>query len=191
MHMMIRGSKLSKALVALVVAVLASGGIVAATPTAAHAGLTDFTDSLEGATPWTRWQGGGVGDGIAGYDINGGVAHSGANDGWLYVGNGWAANRIPVNLGGFYYRYNCAVGVWFNPLASGAVVGLQVWNPNGWHIIAETYPWVTGGGYKQVYISGLNLSGYSGDIYLQVIYGNNSGVKTWIRFDDMQLQCYW
>ncbi|MGV9777754.1 hypothetical protein [Streptosporangium sp. NPDC003464] len=67
----------------------------------------------------------------------------------------------------------------------------KVWNPNGWHVIAETYPWVAGGGYRQVYISGLNLQGYSGDIYLQVIYGNDNGVKTWVRFDDMQLRCYY
>lgn len=182
--------RLRKALVYLVAVFALSGTAVVVQSTPAMAGLTDFTDSLEGPTPWTRWQGGGVGDGIAGYDINGGVAHSGANNGWLYVGNGWAANRIPVDLNGFYYRSNCAVGVWFNVLYSGAQVGLQVWNPNGWTIIRETYPWLTNG-WKQVYITGMNLQGFSGPIYLQVIYGNNNGIRTWIRFDDMQLQCYY
>ncbi|MDP9869800.1 MULTISPECIES: hypothetical protein [Streptosporangium] len=192
MNGLIRRSRSFRALASLVAMVVFSVGVVTATATEARAGMVEIIDSLEGSTPWTRWQGGGSGDGIAGYDINGGVAHSGANDGWLHVGNGWAANRIPVNLNaGFYYRSNCVVAVWFNVLYSGAAVGLQVWNPNGWHIVAETYPWVAGGGYRQVYISGLNLQGYSGDIYLQVIYGNDNGVKTWVRFDDMQLRCYY
>jgi len=91
-----------------------------------------------------------------------------------------------VNLGGFYRRTNCAVGVWFNVLYSGAQVGLQIWNPNGWHVIAETYPWLTGG-WKQVYIQNLNLQGYTGDIYLQVIYG----IRTWIRFGDLAMNCYY
>jgi hypothetical protein len=176
-----------KALVLTVTLVLAVTSITAAP---AHAGVVQVWDSIEGATPWTRWQGGGSGDGVAGYDINGGVARTGANDGWLHVGNGWAANRIPVNISS-WNRGNCAVGVWFNPLtAAGAQVGLQIWNPNGWHIIAETYPWFPGGGYHQAYITGLDLRGFTGDIYLQVIYGNSNGIKTFVRFDDMAISCY-
>jgi hypothetical protein len=155
------------------------------------ASITQFWDDFEGATPWTRWEGGGSGDGIAGYDINGGVAHSGRNDGWLYVGNGWAANRIRVNLNGFFSRSNCAAAISMAPLGSGAQVGLQIWNPTNWTIIAATYPWIEGNGtgYHQVVIDGLNLSGYRGDIYLQAIYGNSSGIKQFIRLDDMILQC--
>ncbi|MEU4575640.1 hypothetical protein ACBI99_41600 [Nonomuraea sp. ATR24] len=184
-----RRSKLFRVLAPLVAIMVISTGTVVSTATGALAGITSRTDDLEGV-PQTRWQGGGDGDGIAGYDINQPVARSGVNNGWLYVGNGWAANRIPITLdGGFVDRYNCAVGVWVNVLYSGAFVGLQVWNPNGWHIIAETYPWVTGGGYKQISMSGLNLQGYSGTIYLQVIFGNSNGVKTWVRFDDMSIAC--
>lgn len=159
----------------------------------AHAGTTQRWDSLEGATPWTRWQGGGSGDGAAGYDIGGGVARSGANNGWLHVGNGWAANRIPVDLGGFFSRHNCAAAVAVNVLAPGAQVGLQIWNPNGWQVIAETYPWIVGNGtgYHQIVLTNLNLSGFFGTIYLQVIYGNNDNIKKFVRFDDMVLECYW
>ncbi|MCG5216719.1 hypothetical protein [Streptosporangium sp. KLBMP 9127] len=177
-------------LVSLLSITVISVGAVTTTATEAQAGIVERVDSLEGSTPWTRWEGGGDGDGIAGYDINGTGARSGVNNGWLHVGNGWAANRLRITLdGGLVNRYNCNVGVWFNVLNSGAAVGLQVWNPNGWHIIAETYPWVAGGGYRQVSISGLNLQSYSGDIYLQVIYGNSNGIKTWVRFDDMAIQC--
>jgi hypothetical protein len=159
----------------------------------AHAGVTQFWDSIEGTAPWTRWQGGGDGDGVAGYDINGGVAHSGANNGWLYVGNGWAANRIPVNLDGFFQRNSCAAAVYVDVLAPGAVVGLQIWNPNGWTIIAETYPWIVGNGtgYHSIVISNLNLTNFRGTIYLQFIYGNNDNIKRFVRFDDMVLECYW
>jgi hypothetical protein len=161
---------------------------VSATP--AQATLVQVWDGLESATPWTEWQSGGSGDGVAGYDIHGGVAHTGDNDGWLYVGNGSASNRIPVNISQ-WTRDNCTVGVWFNPLSpAGAVVGLQVWNPNGWHIIASTTSWIPVGGYGQVSID-LDLSGFSGDIYLQVIYGNNNGIKTFVRFDDMAISCFY
>jgi len=161
--------------------------------TEAQAGTTQLWDSVEGATPWTRWQGGGSGDGVAGYDLNGGVARTGANNGWLHVGNGWAANRLPVSLSGFHTRNNCAAGVYANVLAPGAQVGLQIWNPNGWTIIAEIYPWVVGNGtgYHVVSMGNLNLSGFSGTIYLQFIYGNSDGIKKFIRFDDMVLECYW
>ena len=152
----------SKAL-ALAATLLSAVSLTTATPAQASVRVWD---GVEGATPWTRWQGGGSGDGVAGYDINGGVARSGANDGWLHVGNGWAANRIPVNIT-YLNRGNCTVDVWFNPLTSaGAQVGLQIWDPNGWHIIAETYPWFPGGGYRQAIITGLDLRGFAGDIYL-------------------------
>ncbi|WIG95688.1 hypothetical protein [Myxococcus sp. SDU36] len=156
---------------------------------AAYADIIQVWDSLEGPTPWTRWQGGGDGDGVAGYDINGGVALYGANNGWLYVGNGWAANRIPVNIG-HWQRHNCAAAVSVNVLAPGAFVGLQIWNPNGWTIIAETYPWIVGNGtgYHQIAIGNLNLSRF-GTVYLQVIYGNSDNIKKFVRFDDMVLQC--
>ncbi|MGV9363574.1 hypothetical protein [Amycolatopsis sp. NPDC003731] len=179
--------KRSAKALALATALLSAVSMTTATP--AQASIVQVWDSVEGATPWTRWQGGGSGDGVAGYDLNGGVARSGANDGWLYVGNGWAANRIPVNISN-WNRGNCAVGVWFNPLTpAGAQVGLQIWNPDGWRIIAETYPWFPGGGYRQAFITGLDLRGFTGDIYLQVIYGNGNGTKTFVRFDDMAIQC--
>ncbi|HWO66443.1 MAG TPA: hypothetical protein VNO31_41060, partial [Umezawaea sp.] len=75
--------RVSKAL-ALVTTLLLVVSLTTATP--AQASIVQVWDSVEGATPWTRWQGGGSGDGVAGYDINGGVARSGANDGWLFVG---------------------------------------------------------------------------------------------------------
>jgi len=160
---------------------------VSATP--AHADEV-WSDSVEGATPWDHWQANSGGDGQVGYDINRGFAHSGANNGWLFVGNGWAANRIPVNVSN-WTRDRCGVSVWFNPVtAAGAQVGLQVWNPNGWHIIAETYPWYPGFGYRQAWITGLDLRGYTGDVYLQVIYGKPNGPKTFVRFDDLALGCY-
>ncbi|GLW21895.1 hypothetical protein [Microbispora triticiradicis] len=190
MNTLIRRTRLRRALALLIAFVVASTGTVAGTASPAHAGLIDWVDSLEGPTPWATWEGGGQGDGVAGYDINGGVAYSGLNDGWLYVGNGWAANRIRKPLASMSPRFNCSAAVWFNVLASGAQVGLQIWDPNGWRVIAETYPWVAGGGYRQVYITGLNLQSY-GEIYLQVIYGNNNGVRTYIRFDHMQLQCHY
>jgi hypothetical protein len=186
---MIRG--VVRVTVTTLAAVMMTIGLMVATTNMAHAGLVQIWDDVEGATPWTRWQGGGDGDGVAGYDINGGVALSGKNNGWLYVSNGWAANRIPVNLdGGFSGRKSsCAAAVSVNVLAPGAQVGLQIWNPNGWTIIASV-DCRNGTGYHQIVIDNLNLTNFSGTIYLQVIYGNNDNVKKFIRFDDMVLQCF-
>jgi hypothetical protein len=75
-------------------------------------------------------------------------------------------------------------------LAPGAQVGLQIWNPNGWTTIAETYPWIVGDGtYHLIVINNLDLSRFSGVIYLQFIYGNSDNIPKFIRFDDMVLQC--
>lgn len=156
-------------------------------------GTTQFWDSFEGSTPWTRWEGGQSGNGVVGYDVNAGGAYSGLNNGWLKAGNGSASNRIPVSLSGFSIRNNCAVGVKARALGTGGFVGLQVWNPSGWSVIAATYPWINGNGagYQQISISGLNLTSLSGTIYLQAIYSNSSGVQQFVRIDDMVLECYW
>jgi hypothetical protein len=187
----IGSSRLRRVAASAIAVITVSAVMVTGGATEAQAGLTQQWDSFEGSTPWTRWQGSSSGDGVVGYDIDKGVAHSDKNNGWLAVGNGWAANRIPVNLDGFNHRSDCAVGLYVNVLASGAQVGLQVWNPDGWHVIAQQYPWVdgNGSGYHVVNITGLNLQGLSGDIYVQAIYGNYNGTKTFVRIDDMVLEC--
>jgi hypothetical protein len=189
-----RMPKFFRTMVLLVVTGLTSTVIIVAGATGAQAGTTQFWDSFEVGNPSSRWQGFTGGDGVAGYDINKGVAHQGQNNGWLYVGNGWAAERIPVDLNGFFHRSNCAAGVYMQAVGPGAQVGLQIWNPNnGWHVIAETYPWIdgNGSGYHSVSIGQLNLQGYGGTVYLQAIYGTNSGNKQYVRVDDMVLQCSW
>ena len=167
-------------------------GFARASP--AQAGVVQVWDSFEGS-PWTRMDSGGDGDGVAGFDINGGVAYTGANNGWLHVGNGWAAHRLAVNLDGGFSgkKWNCSAAVRMNVLGAGAVAGLQVWDPNGWHIIAEHYPWINGNGsgYHLVAIHNLDLTRFQGNIYLQVIYGDNRPTPQFIRVDDLVLQCYY
>jgi hypothetical protein len=171
------------------IAVLAVIAVLGSASTA-HAGLWQWTDDFSG-TPNDRWEAfHGGGDGGAGFNINLGFGHNGhSNNGWLYAANGWAFMRIAhgVNVGN---RSDCAAAMYMKPVGGGAQVGLQVWNPNGWHLIAETYPWLDGSDYQQVYVTGMNLEGVD-TVYIQAIYGNSSGSARFIRLDDVALQCYY
>jgi hypothetical protein len=185
-----------RVIVAPLLAGLLAAGLAVAGPGAgvAHA-VTTFTqvsDGFESGFPFApgRWERFTWGGGQAWYDSGIGVAHTGQNDGWLYVaGNGWAAERIGMDLSG-QYSSTCWAAVWMQPTGAGAQAGLQVWNPNGWHLIAASYPWLTGNGSGyQLVIVPLNLSGFAGPVYLQAIYGTSSGTGQYVRVDDMSLTC--
>ncbi|MEV7342289.1 hypothetical protein [Streptomyces sp. NPDC093544] len=176
--------------VAAAVAVTAIG---IAVPAQAAPGTTvTFANSFEG-NPWNDWQGLASGDGVAGADVNGNpvVARSGVNNGWLYTGNGWAAEKIAVTIGSWGNRSNCSASIWANPVSYGAGVGLEVWDPNGangWVKLTSTAPGISAGSYQQITTAPLNLNGLS-TVYIQAIYGNNNGVKQFVRIDDVSLTC--
>ena len=158
----------------------------------APATTIQFTNSFEG-NPWNDWQGLQTGDGVAGADVNGNpvVARTGVNNGWLYTGNGWAAEKIAVPIGSWGNRSNCSASIWANPVSYGAGVGLEVWDPNGangWVKLTSTAPGVSAGRYQQITTAPLNLNGLS-TVYIQAIYGNSSGVPQFVRIDDVSLTC--
>ncbi|MFC9848569.1 hypothetical protein ACFWFF_14415 [Streptomyces sp. NPDC060223] len=176
--------------VAAAAAVTAIG--IAVPAQSAPATTIQFTNSFEG-NPWNDWQGLQTGDGVAGADVNGNpvVARTGVNNGWLYTGNGWAAEKIAVPIGSWGNRSNCSASIWANPVSYGAGVGLEVWDPNGangWVKLTSTAPGVSAGRYQQITTAPLNLNGLS-TVYIQAIYGNSSGVPQFVRIDDVSLTC--
>ncbi|WP_329403959.1 hypothetical protein [Streptomyces melanogenes] len=168
-------------------AALIAGGSVCAVATPAEASTVEFTDSFEG-NPWNRWEGFHEGDGVAGADLGQGLARTGANNGWLYTGQGWAAERIAVPVGSWGDRSNCTASIHAQPVGGGAQVGLQVWDPNGWHLLTETYPWLGGQGYQKITTGPINVSGLS-TVYVQAIYGSSSGKPQFVRLDDVTFRC--
>lgn len=58
--------------------------------------------------------------GSAGADVNGNpvVAHSGVHNGWLYTGNGWAAEEIAVPIDSWANRSNCSASIYAHPSAT-------------------------------------------------------------------------
>jgi hypothetical protein len=159
----------------------------AATQTPAQATEVTFTNDFEDGT-WGSWQGLHEGDGVAGKDLNQGLAHTGKNNGWLCAGNGWAAQRLAIHVG-FMPRSVCSVGIYMQPVGGGAQVGLQLWDPDGWRLIAKTYPYLDGSGYQFVELRGLDLRA-NGIVYLQAIYGNNHIPAKFVRIDDAVVHCH-
>lgn len=164
-----------------------------ATAAPAHAGWNTLPDGLEG-TPQARWERFEHGDGRAWFDINQpGTAYEGRNNGWFHVGNGWAASRIRMDLSTgaiSQHLFQCHASAWIHPLTpAGTQVGIEIWDPNGWQPLAKSYQWVAGGGYRGINTQSVDLRYRSRQLYVQVIYGNTNGTKTWVRFDDVSISC--
>lgn len=161
--------------------------VVGLSATTAHASTSQFSDGFEG-NPWSHWEPLVSGDGRADADIDQGFARTGANNGWLYTGQGWAAERIAVPIGPWEDRSNCSAEIYAQPLGGGAQVGLEIWDPNGWHKLTATAPWLTGPGYQPIRTRPVNLIGID-KVYVQAIFGKDNGVKQFVRLDDMTLRC--
>lgn len=170
---------------------------VAAVAAAALAALAVFTgtanasgyvhDGFEGSY-WNRWEPGQQGDALAGYDDQGepGVAFKGSVNGWLYSHGGWAANRRKVDVSGWGSRGNCEARIWANPLGRDNQVELQVWDPNGWQMIATEAPWLGRDHYQQI-VTHVNLNGRN-TVYVQAIF-STGGAAQFVRIDEMELEC--
>jgi hypothetical protein len=180
-------SRTSRALVsAAALLVMAAGAAVPAQ--AAPASAVQFSDGFEG-NPWSHWQKFQDGDGVAGADINQGLARSGANDGWLYTGTGWAAERIAVPVGSWSNRSVCTARIYAESVSYAAQVGLEIWNPNnGWVRLTGTTGWITTGGYQLITSAPVDLSALD-TVYVQAIYGNYGAIPQYVRLDDMSLTC--
>ncbi len=171
--------------------VLAAGASLAVLSgaTDAHAGRQIRTESFEGnpSTTWERFQGG---DASAWFDIDRDFARSGRNNGWLRVKNGWAAERMKVEIGNFPYRDSCGASAFVKALGPGAQVGIELWNSNGWTKIAQSYPWIPGDGqYHAIMLGQLDLRRYGGTLYVQVIYGDQRATEQFVRIDDVSFGC--
>ncbi|GAA2212577.1 hypothetical protein GCM10009850_080390 [Nonomuraea monospora] len=130
-----RGAKKFLTLTAVV------GLVFTGLPTAiAQAAAPRFSDGFEG-NPAQRWEPLTSGDGRAGFDLAQGLARSGADNGWLYAGQGWAAERIAVPVGDWPERSSCVAEIYAQPVGGGgAQVALEIWDPNGWHKLTSTAP---------------------------------------------------
>lgn len=125
---------------------------------------------------------------VAGADIGQGHARSGLNNGWLFAGHGWAAERVRVPVSSWQNRSNCAASVYARPVADGAQVGVQVWDPNGWRLLAESYPWLDGDRHQWITTGSLNTSQLD-TVYVQVIFGKDSPQQQYVRIDDVSFRC--
>ncbi|MFC0540411.1 hypothetical protein [Kutzneria chonburiensis] len=162
--------------------------IVAGAAVPAQAATQQFSDGFEGV-PSSHWQGITEGDGVAGFDINQGLARSGANDGWLYTGTGYAAERIAVPVGGWPDKRNCSARIYAETLSYAAQVGLEIWSPNnGWVRLTGLTGWITPGSYQAITTFPVDLTGQD-TVYIQAIYGNNGVVPQFVRLDDATLTC--
>lgn len=66
------------------------------------------------------------------------------------------------------------------------VVELQVWDPNGWQMIATNAPWLEGDRYQQI-VTHVNLNNRN-TVYVQAIFSTN-GASQYVRIDEMELEC--
>lgn len=157
--------------------------------TTAHAASShQFSDGFEG-NPSANWQPLTSGDGRADFDIDQGFARTDKNNGWLYTGQGWAAERIAIPIAAWGGdRSNCTAEIYAQPVDGGAQVGLEIWDPNGWHKLTSTAPYLRGPGYQPIKTSRVNLSRID-TVYVQAIFGKDNGVKQFVRLDDMTLRC--
>ncbi|MEU4227042.1 hypothetical protein AB0F17_22320 [Nonomuraea sp. NPDC026600] len=179
-----KGAKKVLVLSAVVGLTLAGLSVTTAHASAFHR----FSDGFEG-NPLAHWQPLTNGDGRADFDINEGFARTGKNNGWLYTGQGWAAERIAVPIGAWGGdRSNCMAEIYAQPLDGGAQVGLEIWDPNGWRKLTSTAPWLPGPGYQPIRTSRVDLSRID-TVYVQAIFGKDNGVKQFVRLDDMSLLC--
>ncbi|MGW4115348.1 hypothetical protein ACWEFJ_31110 [Actinosynnema sp. NPDC004786] len=144
------------------------------------------SDGFEG-DPWSRWERFTSGDAAADVNYGQGLAHNGANNGWLWAAHGWAAERYGVTID-TWPRGNCTASIWAEPVDGGAQVELQIWDPNGWRLVATTAPWLAGDGYQRIVTSGINLNGVN-KVFVQAIFGNDTGAGKFIRLDDVALEC--
>ncbi|MBP2472145.1 hypothetical protein JOF53_001017 [Crossiella equi] len=151
---------------------------------------TVFADGFEGDM-FSRWDRLNDRAGSGGGDFNGGVARTGANNGWVEASRGWGAVRIPVDTR-FVPKNSCQASIYANPVgehdAPGSHVSLEVWNPNGWVKMLETIPYLNNASYQRITTPRFPLYGID-KIYVQVIFGNENGVRKFIRLDDMALEC--
>ncbi|MDT7788643.1 MAG: hypothetical protein QOF58_7062 [Pseudonocardiales bacterium] len=172
---------------AAVVAVVTALAATAAFSGAANA-AGDARDGFEGAY-WDRWEPASSGSNAqAGYDDDGvpGVAYKGSNNGWLYSAGGWAANRRRIDVSSWGGRANCQARIMANPVGRPNQVELQVWDPNGWRMIATSAPWLQGDVYQPI-VTQVNLNGRN-VVYVQAIFAT-TGTSQFVRIDEMELEC--
>ncbi|TYB71032.1 hypothetical protein FXF51_00905 [Nonomuraea sp. PA05] len=177
-----RGAKKFLTLTAVV------GLVFAGLPAAiAQAAPSRFADGFEG-NPAQRWEPLTSGDGRADFDLAQGLARSGADNGWLYAGQGWAAQRIAVPVGGWPERSSCVAEIYAQPVGGGAQVALEIWDPNGWHKLTSTAPFLPGSGYQRIRTSRIDLRRLD-TVYVQAIFGKDDGARQFVRLDDVSLRC--
>ncbi len=167
----------------LAVAMLGAGATAGQAAAKAYASASD---GFEG-DPWSKWDRLTSGEAAADGNYGQGLARNGANNGWLWAAHGWAAERYGIAIDS-WLRSSCRASIWAYPVDGGAQVELQVWDPNGWRLVGTTAPWLNGGGYQRIVTPGINLNGVN-KVYVQAIFGNNTGAGKFIRLDDMALEC--
>ncbi|MCK2239275.1 MULTISPECIES: hypothetical protein [unclassified Crossiella] len=181
------GSLFMTAAAAVALLTGAAGAATAGPAAASH------SDGFEG-DPWTRWEKGSEGDARAEGNYGQGTARTGRNNAFLWSAHGHSSVRLPINIAS-WPKSSCKASIWGNPVADaahpgprGAQVELQVWDPNGWRLLGTTAPWLNDGSYQRVITPPLDLNGVN-KVYVQAIFGNNSGAGKFVRLDDMSFEC--
>jgi hypothetical protein len=161
------------------------GFIVAlmAVASSAHAGISQWTDGFEGsASGW--WVAGN-----AGIDRGIGLAHSGANNGWVRNWTGWNAVNTSVST---YPGAVCTVGAWLRSSESmtGGYMTIRSWssgNPILHEIpLAGPGPANPPNANYNFYTFSFVADAYSAMFYVG-LWGN--GQDAWIQVDDVVVSC--
>lgn len=178
-------------------AALAALASVAVTTSPAQAQDTTYFDGFED-NPDDRWSWSTWYDGNTGYDLQRGLARTGANNGWLTAETGGASfNRyveFPRSAG------QCAGEVYVKPSTNDTVMTLDVWalDPNDaggydWRLRNSSRHQLNAGEYQAIGF-GTTPTVYGGTVRLQywiTLNGGGAGNFKMARVDDFFVRCWW
>ncbi|MFS8100561.1 hypothetical protein LFM09_25870 [Lentzea alba] len=155
----------------------------------AHAAPNFESDGYEG-NYGERWVGETGGYATGGIETDGVHAYKGSNNGWLFAGGGWAAQARQFVVRDWADRTDCEARFWANPQNSEERMTLQVWNPNGWVLLASGGGnFVPQGQWSQTVSRRFDLSG-TDYVYVQAIMGAQHHSPQVIRYDEFELECF-
>jgi hypothetical protein len=160
-------------------------GLTAAVAAPAHAQqFIMVQDGFEASSGFWKFQKSGVGNG--GIETDVGYAREGRRNGWLTVESGWSSVGRPATL-----RNGTSIrcSAWIYVQTPGATLNVEIIDPATWNYIAlETHTVAsTGSGYTLLDVGPWRADIKQVQFRVAVLAG---GTSSWVRLDDMGVQCW-
>ncbi|HEY1094203.1 MAG TPA: hypothetical protein VGE61_05845 [Glycomyces sp.] len=188
-------STMRRPLARLAAVALTALAAVAATISPAHADLV-YDDGFEG-NPSERWSWSTTYDGNVGFDLQRGLARTGANNGWLMAETGTASLNRYLDFP--WWAGQCAGGVYIRPSAGDTVLTLDVWalDPDDsggyqWRLRNSSAHTLNAGDYQYIEF-GTTQTAYGGTATLHywiTLNGGGAGNHKLARVDDLFVRCW-